>query len=343
MKKAIVLFLSMLLVVYAFAQDMQSIYYKSMPSLVTLRSVDDLGYGFFVEKDLVVTNYQVINKARMGAAKAILSENLSLDILGYVAASEELNLVILKVSAPQGVPLEFAESAPIKDEKLYLFLHKNDQTLGIGEGSVIEMKDFGTIKLIQIGASVVLENSGLPVLNAEGKLLGISVPSPILDTNYNFAIPYEKIKELLATKTEIPEELKTLEPPHLIQDETREKSALVSQYINQGNAKLLAKDYKGAVEKFSSAIKLAPADPDAYVFRGQAKVLMLQYKDALDDFNRAIDIEPNFAEAYDLRGITRAELGDKVGACEDWVKSYELGFNEAFKLVKEFCDMEKEK
>jgi tetratricopeptide (TPR) repeat protein len=343
MKKAIFLICSLFFIISATAQDMQSIYYKSMPSLVTLRSVDDLGYGFFVDKDLVVTNYQVINKARMGAAKAVLNDGTSLDVTGYVAASEELNLVILKVNAAQGIPLELAQSAPVADEKLYLFLHKNDGTLGIGEGSVIEMKDFGTIKLIQIGASVVLQNSGLPVLSAEGHLLGISVPSPILDTNYNFAIPTEKIRELLSTKKDIPDDLKTLNPPKVIQTENREKSALVSQYINQGNTRLLAKDYKGAIEKFSNAIRLAPSDPDAYVFRGQAKVLLLQYKDALDDFNKAIDIEPNFAEAYDLRGVARAELGDKTGACEDWEKSYELGFNEAFQLLREFCDVEKDK
>lgn len=342
MKRVIFFVLSLLVGFSAMAQDMQSVFYKSMPSLVTLKSVDVLGYGFFIDKDLVVTNYQVINKARMGGAKAVITGDKSYDVVGYVAASEELNLVILKVNTTEGVPLVFAEKIPVAAEKLFLFYHKNDETIGIGEGTVMELKDYGTIKLIQIGASIVMENSGLPVLNTEGKVMGISIPSPIQDTNINFAIPYEKIQELLATKREVPEELKGLQPPHVVQNDNREKSDQLSAFINQGNAKLLAKDYKGAVEKFSSAIKLAPSDPDAYVFRGQAKVLLLQYKDALDDFNKAIDLEPNFAEAYDLRGIARAELGDKTGACEDWIKSYELGFNEAFQLVKEFCETEKD-
>jgi len=342
MKRVIFFVLSLLLGFSAMAQDMQSIFYKSMPSLVTLKSVDVLGYGFFIDKDLVVTNYQVINKARMGGAKAVITGDKSFDVVGYVAASEELNLVILKVNTTEGVPLMFAEKIPAASEKLFLFYHRNDETIGIGEGNVMELKDYGTIKLIQIGASIVMENSGLPVLNTEGKVMGISIPSPIQDTNINFAIPYEKIQELLATKREVAEELKGLQPPHVVQNDNREKSEQLSAFINQGNAKLLAKDYKGAIEKFSSGIKLAPSDPDAYVFRGQAKVLLLQYKDALDDFNKAIDLEPNFAEAYDLRGIARAELGDKTGACEDWIKSYELGFNEAFQLVKEFCETDKD-
>lgn len=341
MKRLIFLVLSFLICFTGRAQDLQSVYYKSMPSLVTLKSFDVLGFGFFIDKDLVVTNYQVINKARMGVAKAVVTGDKSYDVVGYVAANEEQNLVILKINTTEGVPLKFTEKAPVAGDKLYLFNPKGDETIGINEGSLKEIKDYGTIKLIQMTAALSMENSGLPVLNAEGKVIGISVPSPIADTNINFAIPYEKIQELLATKREVPDELKTLQPPHVATNEHREKSEQLSQFINQGNTKLLAKDYKGAIEKFNLAIRLAPTDPDAYVFRGQARVLLLQYKDALVDFNKAIDLEPNFAEAYDLRGIARAELGDKEGACEDWIKSYELGFNEAFKLVKEFCEMDK--
>lgn len=341
MKKSLFYIFGFLFSFSVYAQDIKNIYEKVSPSLVTLRSVDVLGFGFFIDKDLVVTNYQVINKARMGSAKAILNTDQAIDVLGYVAADEELDLVILKVDYKEGVPLVLSSKSLIPQAKLYLFSNKVEEKINVYEGNFIEVKDFGNIKMIQIGASIITFNSGFPVLEKDGEVVGISVLSPVQDTNTNFAVPAEKIIELLARKSEYISEIKSLSPPPTIEINKQEKSELLKQFLNQGNAKLLAKDYKGAIDKFTSAIKLAPNDPDAYVFRGQAKYLLMQYKDALDDFNRAIDIEPSFAEAYDLRGIAKAELGDKTGACEDWIKSYELGFNEAFKLIKEFCDIEK--
>ena len=341
MKKVIVLFISALVYFASFGQDVQTLNTRTTPSLVTIKNVDVLGYGFFIDKDLVVTNYQVINKARMGAAKIVMSGNKSFDVVGYVAANEEDDLVILKVSTSKGTPLVLAEKVPVPAEKVYLFSPLENGTMGIVQGSMEAFKDFGGIQLLQLNASAIVSNSGFPVLNADGQVVGVSLPSPIAQANLNFAITAAKVRALYDSRRTTPDELKTLEPPHTIQPDAQPMDERVSQFINQGNARLLAKDYKGAIEKFTMAITLAPGNPDAYVFRGQAKVLQLQYKDALMDFNKAIDLEPNFAEAYDLRGIARAELGDKVGACEDWEKSYELGFNEAFMLVKEFCDVEK--
>jgi tetratricopeptide (TPR) repeat protein len=326
------------------AQDLKEIYSKSISSLVTLKSVDVLGFGFFIDKDLIVTNYQVINKARIGAAKAVLNNDISVDVLGYVAADEELNLVILKLNYGEGIPLKLNITKPVAASKLYLFNHKKDDDIDIIEGNMIELKDYGTIQMIQMSASIILRNSGFPVLNKNGDVVGVSVPSPVQDTNTNFAIPIEKVKILLANRKSYVEELSALNPPQaIIQTNTPEKSELVEQNLNQGNAKFLAKDYKGAEEKFTNAINFAPSDPDAYVFRGQTRYMQMKFKEALEDFNKAIDLAPDFAEAYDLRGVTKGELGDKEGACEDWQKSYELGFNEAFKLIKEFCDLEKEK
>ncbi len=340
MKKIVIIICLFVIGLAGFAQDKQAVYDHCSNSLVTLRSVDVLGYGFFIESDLVVTNYQVINKARQGAAKAVLTSGKSVNVLGYVAASEEANLVILKVDYQYAMPLSLLESGVKAGDKLYFFTEPDTVNVMISEGQLLEIKDFGYTKFLKISTPNTVFNSGFPVVNTEGKVAGISVPSLSQDTTSSYAISYEKIKEVYDARKSYVEDLKSLSPPTRIDNNVQSKSEIVSQFINQGNSRLLSKDYKGAVEKFSAAIKLAPADPDAYVFRGQAYIYLMQYKDALADFNKAIDIEPNFAEAYDLRGIAKAELGDKTGACEDWVKSYELGFNDAFKLIREFCEMD---
>ena len=342
MKRYVMILIMVLTAFSGFGQHEQAIFDKCRPSLVILRNVDVLGYGFFIDKDLVITNYQVINKARTGAAKAVLLDGTSVDVLGYVAANEDLNLVLLKVDYQASFPLQFAGKVSAENDRLYFFDANDSGQIELVKGRMIEMKDYGTIKRLQLSSNVIMDNSGFPVLDEQGDVVGISVPSPVSDTGANFAIPTETIKEIYDGRSSSLESLKTLNPPSQIETNIPPKSEQVSQLLNQGNSRLLSKDYKGAEDKFSSAIKLSPNDPDAYVFRGQARVLMMKYKDALADFNKALDIEPDFAEAYDLRGIARAELGDKEGACEDWKRSFELGFNDAFKLIKEFCEMDDE-
>jgi tetratricopeptide (TPR) repeat protein len=345
MKRIAVLIISMLIVGSCFAQETKTLYDKAFPSIVTLKCVDLLGYGFFVDKDLVVTNYQVINKARVGGAKAMVCKSgISYDVLGYVAANQENDLVLLKIDCKDGLPLQLNVTAQNKGNNLFFFNTSNDQDISLNKGIVTAIKEYGSGQFIQIVASMVFLNSGFPVLDEKGEVVGVSVPSPVRDTNANFAIPASKISDLLASKKEYIQGLKDLNPPQKItKDKTPEKSELVKKYLDQGNAEIFSKDYRSAIDKFTMAITLAPGDPDAYVFRGQAKYLLMEYKNALEDFNMAIDIQPSYAEAWDLRGIAKAELGDKTGACEDWQKSYELGFNSAFQLLKQFCDLDKMK
>lgn len=342
MKKIAFIILLIIVAGSCFAQDMQKICNKALPSVVTLRCVDVLGYGFFIDKDLVVTNYKVINKARVGAAKVVMAgTGVSYDVLGYLSANEENDLVLLKVNTQEGITLKLNET-PQSKGKVYFFDNSNEQKFSLKEGNIREIKDYGSNQLIQISASIVVSSSGLPVLDENGTVIGIAVVSPVKDTNENLAIPSGKITELLKNKKETVQALKDLNPPQTIEkDKNPAKSVMVEQYLNAGNAKIYSKDYKGAIEKFTLAISLAPFDADAYVFRGQAKYLSMEYKDALEDYNKAIEIQSDYAEAWDLRGIVKAELGDKNGACEDWNKSYELGFNNAFKLLKQFCDLDK--
>jgi hypothetical protein len=345
MKRIAFLIISIFIVSFGFAQETKNLYDKTLPSIVALKCVDLLGYGFFVGKDLVVTNYQVINKARVGGAKAVVCKSgISYDVLGYVAANQENDLVLLKIDCTDGLPLQLNVVTQTKGNNIFYFNTSNDLDISLDKGMVREIKDYGSGEFIQISASAIFLNSGFPLLDEKGEVAGVSVPSPIRDTNSNFAIPASKVKDLIENKKESIQGLKDLSPAQIIiKDKAPEKSEIVMKYLDQGNAKILSKDYKGAIDKFTMAIKLAPGDPDAYVFRGQARYLIMEYKNAIEDFNMAIDIQPSYAEAFDLRGIAKAELGDKTGACEDWQKSYEQGFNSAFQLLKKFCDLDKMK
>ena len=52
------------------------------------------------------------------------------------------------------------------------------------------------------------------------------------------------------------------------------------------------------------------------------------------DYNNALELNPNYDLAYFGRGAARKSLNDKKGACEDFKKALELGYEEAEPYVK---------
>ena len=95
-------------------------------------------------------------------------------------------------------------------------------------------------------------------------------------------------------------------------------------WVNYGNGKLAAGDFKGAVEAYEKAIDLAPNSPDALYRRGAVYIDSGDHQAAIADLDRAIRLRPDFAQAHFQRGNARYDLGDLQGAIEDYDKATAL-------------------
>ena len=75
-----------------------------------------------------------------------------------------------------------------------------------------------------------------------------------------------------------------------------------------------------------------------YYDRGFSKVNLRDFSGAISDYTKEIEINPNSAEAYINRAISKAQLGNKKGACEDVMKVKEMVRLGAFedKLLLEY-------
>ncbi len=327
----------------AFSQGNENKCNSISPSLVVIKGSTVLGYGFFIDKDVIVTNYQVINKVNKAQISLIGSE-LSYNVEGYYDVDKDNDLVLLKVSYKEGKPLKL-NSSQVKQGDIAYVIDFKDSKIGCLESKINEIKDFGSVKLIQMNSDASVVTNGLPVINNSLEVIGVIVASPIVESKQNFAVTAEKLELLIKKNNKDLKKLDLLVPPaDVIKGKNPgdvEKKKILDDLLNQGNMKIYQKDYNAALAKFDQAIKLFPGNADAYVFRGQAKYHLMQYKDAIVDFDKAIDLQSEYAEAFDIRGICKAELGDKDGACQDWMRAYELGFNHAFKLLEEFCDLDK--
>lgn len=109
-------------------------------------------------------------------------------------------------------------------------------------------------------------------------------------------------------------------------------------YYNRGFAKSKFKDYKGAMSDYNKAIEIAPYYSEAYYMRGLIKSIFEDDRGAISDFNAAIQNNPKYPEAYFARGLAKYHLMQVDEGCLDWSKAGELGYYEAYDMIKKFCN-----
>jgi tetratricopeptide (TPR) repeat protein len=344
MKKIVfssVLMLSVILSV--FSQDKTLVPNKDTSSLVVITSgAAPVGYGFFVSKDLLITTINTIGNYK--SAQILLADGKYHEVLGYVSADPENDLVLLKIDYDNAAPVVLKSQMPAIGEQVFLMDKKEDKKLVMMEATVKDLKIFGEVKLLSFESSEHLKVSGLPVYDVSGNVIGMSVSQKLVDDpKINFAVPTEILEKLIANQSDLKKLFLLMPAWEDIKKRSlasSDKSKAVTEFLDQGVKRYELKDYNGAIEKYNMVLRLSPNDADALVLRGQAKYMLMQYKDALEDFNNAIALQPEYAEAYDLRGLCKAELGDNNGACEDWKTSFEKGYGPAFKLMENFCELD---
>jgi tetratricopeptide (TPR) repeat protein len=105
---------------------------------------------------------------------------------------------------------------------------------------------------------------------------------------------------------------------------------------NDGVARLLARDFKGAQGLFEQALaideRLAEAHNNlAYSLRMQGAH---NFERSLRHYNRAIDLKPALAQAYMYRGVLFAQMGDLTRARADHATLLKLDRELAARLEK---------
>jgi len=117
-------------------------------------------------------------------------------------------------------------------------------------------------------------------------------------------------------------------------------------YYNWGVLRYQIGDYLGATEAFKSALKENPDSDDfmLYAYLGNSLSKSGYYFDAVDYYDRAIELKPtqvmdysNWIKNYFNRGVAKYYLDRPKDACEDWKKSYDLGYGSASEYLNDFC------
>jgi S1-C subfamily serine protease len=159
---------------------------------------DRLGSGFFISRDgKIVTNYHLISGARkvvvktkkgsvylpqrivqLDPAKDIAVIQIEADRVNYLRMGDSNGVVVgqrvLTIGSPMGL----------------------ESTVADGLVSSVRMSGIG-LKLFQISVPLSNGSSGGPLIDLEGKVVGITTASFMKGQNLNFAVPINYVKTIL--------------------------------------------------------------------------------------------------------------------------------------------------
>jgi len=155
-----------------------------------------LGSGFFVGDGVVVTNHHVIEGASAGRAKLIGTET-TYEVNGVIGRDEVADLVLLKVSA-KAPPLELGDSQQLAiGDDVYVVGNPKGLEGTFSQGIVSGIRSVGSETLLQITAPISPGSSGGPVVDSQGRVVGIAVATFKEGQNLNFAVPVSYLKALV--------------------------------------------------------------------------------------------------------------------------------------------------
>ncbi|MEH2121137.1 tetratricopeptide repeat protein [Nostoc sp.] len=99
----------------------------------------------------------------------------------------------------------------------------------------------------------------------------------------------------------------------------------INAYIKRGHARHFLKDYQAAIKDYTQAIKIAPKNVNAYIKRGDTQYSIKKYQAAIDDYTTAIRLSPDLANVYENRGfVYDKNLLNKEQAIKDYQKAATL-------------------
>ena len=101
-------------------------------------------------------------------------------------------------------------------------------------------------------------------------------------------------------------------------------------------------DYTDAIEDMKRVAELVPNLPYAYFNLGNLYCLSSEHINSIDNYTKAISLYPYMGDAYFNRGLVLIYLKDKEKGCIDLSRAGELGVQDAYGVIKKYCEDENE-
>lgn len=159
------------------------------------------GSGFFIDSEgTIVTNFHVIDLAQ--AISVEMDNGASYPVTEIVDFSNLYDLAILKIDVKDHPYLELAEKDARTGEQVYAVGSALGTLTGTFTGGMVSStkRTYGEIDCIQMDAAISPGNSGGPLVNVYGEVVGINTASYTRGENLNLAIKVSELDRLAKDK-----------------------------------------------------------------------------------------------------------------------------------------------
>lgn len=176
----------------------KEIYARSVSSTVQINTNRGLGTGFFIDHGTIITNYHVIKDTSSIGVHMRNGENYDVSyVLGY---SEELDIAILRIPTTNDI-VKHNQHGITVGETVYTIGSSLGLTDTFSDGIITNnLRKLEGITYIQTNAAMSRGNSGGPLLNAYGEVIGINTMYLVDGQNLNFAIYLPQIYQVITDK-----------------------------------------------------------------------------------------------------------------------------------------------
>ena len=163
-----------------------------------------LGTGFIISADgLIATNLHVIGEARPIRVQTAAGNELP--VTAVHASDRALDLAILKVDGQDLPALPLADSAAAKAGQVVVAIgNPHGLKHSIVQGVISGAREIDSRKMLQLAIPVEPGNSGGPVVDMAGRVVGIMTLKAQLTENLGFAVESNALKPLLEKPNSVP-------------------------------------------------------------------------------------------------------------------------------------------
>lgn len=309
------------------AQNLPQLVRLVKPSVVAIATFDQkgealaTGSGFFLRPEQVLTNLHVIRGAYRAEIRTLDAKGRVYGVNGVLSADEEGDLALLSVDIPgQRVrPLEISTVLPEDGEKIFVIGNPLRLEGSVTDGIVSAVREVPSLgKIIQITAPVSHGNSGSPLFNLKGQVIGVVTIRVINGENINLAIESARVARLPASKFMMLPELAA-------KTNARDSAeAVAASFYRSGLDSMWLGNYEGALAYFENAVNKDPKRADAWIQVGYCKAKQGKTEDAIRAYRQALQLRPASAEVYNKLGDAHFYAGRFAEAIDSYKQAAHL-------------------
>lgn len=155
------------------------------------------GSGFFVAANRIVTNFHVVKNSNNIQVKTYKGQTFK--VARIISFNDKRDLALLELQQqPTNInTLTIADSMPEAGSRIFVVSNPKGSFWKVTKGNTESVWDFqGIGELLQISAEIYPGSSGGPVIDYQGRVIGIAVMHTNGAFDLNFAIPASAIEEL---------------------------------------------------------------------------------------------------------------------------------------------------